>query len=431
MRMMGVAGFLIPLVSIARRGDAPAGAALALRPPRQSRAQAASCPASRVDPERGFWARLARSIMRRPCSTSRRAPRCCRRGGPGLLRCSSRRARPSGIPRTPQSVHGFDCCSERGRPGRGRAVAGARRRAAGADVLAPAVAGRDRPARRRARRRDPEVAAVYYAAGRPLRRRDAPLRAGDRRRAARLRLPGARRRSSSGCAATLIPAARFPAGVERARRRRPAAGRRLPPPAYTLLPAAVARGARPHLLPAHARVPLAAPAAEGGAAEPALGRRRLRDARRRLPLGRRAATLARALPVRPGRGLDPDLPVRDAVRPLDGLRGVPRLPHARDLGRERTTTRRRSPTGSRRPAGSSPRRRSSWSPRSPASSPGAIVGLQEFGVGLAVAIFIDATIVRALLVPSLMALFGRWNWWLPRGVARIFRVRPSPLPAEN
>ena len=51
--------------------------------------------------------------------------------------------------------------------------------------------------------------------------------------------------------------------------------------------------------------------------------------------------------------------------------------------------------------------------------------------GLAVAIFIDATIVRALLVPSLMALFGRWNWWLPRGVARIFRVRPSPLPAEN
>jgi len=62
---------------------------------------------------------------------------------------------------------------------------------------------------------------------------------------------------------------------------------------------------------------------------------------------------------------------------------------------------------------------------------GRVLGLQEFGVGLAVAIFIDATIVRALLVPSLMALFGRWNWWLPRGVARIFRVRPSPLPAEQ
>jgi RND superfamily putative drug exporter len=58
---------------------------------------------------------------------------------------------------------------------------------------------------------------------------------------------------------------------------------------------------------------------------------------------------------------------------------------------------------------------------------GRIVGLQEFGFGLAVAIFVDATIVRALLVPSLMALFGRYNWWLPERVARVARVKPSPL----
>jgi RND superfamily putative drug exporter len=58
---------------------------------------------------------------------------------------------------------------------------------------------------------------------------------------------------------------------------------------------------------------------------------------------------------------------------------------------------------------------------------GSIVGLQEFGLGLAVAIFVDATIVRALLVPSLMAVFGRWNWWLPANVARIVRVPASPL----
>jgi RND superfamily putative drug exporter len=58
---------------------------------------------------------------------------------------------------------------------------------------------------------------------------------------------------------------------------------------------------------------------------------------------------------------------------------------------------------------------------------GRIVGLQQFGLGLAVAIFVDATIVRALLVPSLMALFGRYNWWLPRSVARVVRVAPSPL----
>jgi RND superfamily putative drug exporter len=58
---------------------------------------------------------------------------------------------------------------------------------------------------------------------------------------------------------------------------------------------------------------------------------------------------------------------------------------------------------------------------------GSIVGLQQFGLGLAVAILLDATIVRALLVPALMAWFGRWNWWLPAPLARIVRVKPSPL----
>jgi uncharacterized membrane protein YdfJ with MMPL/SSD domain len=65
---------------------------------------------------------------------------------------------------------------------------------------------------------------------------------------------------------------------------------------------------------------------------------------------------------------------------------------------------------------------------------GSVVGLQQFGLGLAVAIFVDATIVRALLVPALMAWFGRWNWWLPSSLARVVRVQPSPLaepqPAE-
>ena len=46
---------------------------------------------------------------------------------------------------------------------------------------------------------------------------------------------------------------------------------------------------------------------------------------------------------------------------------------------------------------------------------GRVAGLQEFGAGLAFAILIDATIVRAVLVPALMAIVGRWNWYLPRG----------------
>jgi len=58
---------------------------------------------------------------------------------------------------------------------------------------------------------------------------------------------------------------------------------------------------------------------------------------------------------------------------------------------------------------------------------GSVVGLQQFGFGLATAILIDVTIVRALLVPSLMKLFGRWNWWLPGGLAKVLRVEPSPL----
>jgi RND superfamily putative drug exporter len=45
---------------------------------------------------------------------------------------------------------------------------------------------------------------------------------------------------------------------------------------------------------------------------------------------------------------------------------------------------------------------------------GRIEGLREFGVGLAVAVALDATIVRIVLVPSLMAVLGRWNWWLPK-----------------
>ena len=58
---------------------------------------------------------------------------------------------------------------------------------------------------------------------------------------------------------------------------------------------------------------------------------------------------------------------------------------------------------------------------------GSIVGLQQFGLGLAVSILVDATIVRIVLVPALMAILGRYNWWLPGWAARLVRVEPSPL----
>ncbi|MGN1386721.1 MAG: MMPL family transporter [Bacillus sp. (in: firmicutes)] len=42
-----------------------------------------------------------------------------------------------------------------------------------------------------------------------------------------------------------------------------------------------------------------------------------------------------------------------------------------------------------------------------------VVPVKQIGIGIALAIFIDATIIRLLLVPSLMKLLGEWNWWLP------------------
>ena len=60
------------------------------------------------------------------------------------------------------------------------------------------------------------------------------------------------------------------------------------------------------------------------------------------------------------------------------------------------------------------------------SGPG--VDIKQFGIGLAAGIIFDATVIRALLVPSLMRLFGRWNWWMPRIAARALFVRePEPV----
>jgi len=47
--------------------------------------------------------------------------------------------------------------------------------------------------------------------------------------------------------------------------------------------------------------------------------------------------------------------------------------------------------------------------------------------GLGAGILLDATVVRMLLVPALVSLFGQWNWWLPALPARLLRVQPSPM----
>jgi RND superfamily putative drug exporter len=40
------------------------------------------------------------------------------------------------------------------------------------------------------------------------------------------------------------------------------------------------------------------------------------------------------------------------------------------------------------------------------------------GFGVAFAILLDATVIRGLLVPALMRLFGEWNWWAPKALKR-------------
>jgi RND superfamily putative drug exporter len=59
-----------------------------------------------------------------------------------------------------------------------------------------------------------------------------------------------------------------------------------------------------------------------------------------------------------------------------------------------------------------------------ASAP--ITDIKVLATGLGIGILLDATVVRALLVPAFIVLLGRANWWLPARVARVLRVAPSP-----
>ncbi|MEA2423577.1 MAG: heme transporter, partial [Thermoleophilaceae bacterium] len=68
-----------------------------------------------------------------------------------------------------------------------------------------------------------------------------------------------------------------------------------------------------------------------------------------------------------------------------------------------------------------------------------MIEFKQMGVGLAVAILIDATIVRAVLLPATMKLLGDWNWYLPSKLTWLPRIaqerpaqgrpRPEPIPA--
>jgi RND superfamily putative drug exporter len=62
------------------------------------------------------------------------------------------------------------------------------------------------------------------------------------------------------------------------------------------------------------------------------------------------------------------------------------------------------------------------------TSPGTDV--KQFGIGLAAGVIFDATIIRALLVPSVMQLLGEWNWYFPRWSARLLFTDAEPAPVD-
>ena len=61
-----------------------------------------------------------------------------------------------------------------------------------------------------------------------------------------------------------------------------------------------------------------------------------------------------------------------------------------------------------------------------------LLPIKQLGFGLAVAVFLDATIVRAVLLPAAMKLLGDWNWYLPRWLEWLprFDVSESEPPVD-
>ncbi len=57
--------------------------------------------------------------------------------------------------------------------------------------------------------------------------------------------------------------------------------------------------------------------------------------------------------------------------------------------------------------------------------------MKVLATGLGIGILLDATVIRALLLPALVSLLGRWNWWIPGWLARLLRVAPPRAAASE
>jgi putative drug exporter of the RND superfamily len=438
MRSMGIGGFLIPLVSIAaaatlqpallslygRRGVKRVHVAQFMR--ERLRVPLPTLPGT-TDPERGFWARLAHAIMRRPVVflalgsallIGAALPAFALQLTPGTVQ---------GIPRHPQAVHGFDLLTKAVGPGVVSPSQVLVDAGPGGNVLAPSTQQAIGRFIERTKT-DPEIEHVFYAPrGRFV---------DSTRRYAQVIVAG---RHEYGDEASqhfvkrlrnqIIPSVGWPAGVVARAGGGPPQGVDFLHRSYTIFPWLVfgvlvltyfllLRAFRSVILPLKAVILnlLSVGAAYGllvivfrwGVGDDIAGLYQFSQIEGWIPIFLFAMLF--------GLSMDYEVFLVSRMREVwdekhDNARAVAE-------GLERT---------GKIVSAAAIIMVAAFS----GFVAGSVLGLQEFGMGLAVAIFIDATIVRALLVPSLMALFGRWNWWLPRRVARIFRVRPSPLPAEH
>ena len=60
-----------------------------------------------------------------------------------------------------------------------------------------------------------------------------------------------------------------------------------------------------------------------------------------------------------------------------------------------------------------------------------VLVIKELGFGLAVAVLLDTTLVRLVLVPATMKLMGNWNWWMPRSLGRLVPEIEEGEPAPE
>jgi uncharacterized membrane protein YdfJ with MMPL/SSD domain len=54
-----------------------------------------------------------------------------------------------------------------------------------------------------------------------------------------------------------------------------------------------------------------------------------------------------------------------------------------------------------------------------------LIMMKQLGVGLAIAVLLDATVIRGVLLPATMKLLGDWNWYMPRSLERVPRLTPE------